>query len=189
MAKRELSKNEKRLWNYITRNDLKIKKKDNLEQDNETKEMTVKKNTKRKNTKQENHKKSIINKSFIKEEQTFISNQIDFRSKQKLKRGLVRYSSKLDLHGFTKEQAFAELLNFIKSSIVKNHRCVLIITGRKIGPKGPSGVLRNELPKWLNSRNFSKYVLYHTHAHVKDGGDGATYLLLRKKDKIGDLNA
>ena len=49
---------------------------------------------------------------------------------------------------------------------------------------GAKGVIRESLPMWLKDIEFSNYILGHNYASNKDGGDGARYVLLRKKDKV-----
>ena len=49
---------------------------------------------------------------------------------------------------------------------------------------GASGVLRKSLPIWLKEEDISFMSLASCFATIKDGGDGARYVLLRKKDKV-----
>ena len=63
----------------------------------------------------------------------------------------------------------------------KNIRCVLVITGKKIGKNGAEGVLRREVPKWLNISPLRQMIIMTSWAQNKDGGDGALYVLLKKR--------
>ena len=60
----------------------------------------------------------------------------------------------------------------------------LIITGKKSSSLGAGSVLRKALPDWLKEDDILHLLLSHCYATVKDGGDGARYVLLRKKDKV-----
>ena len=102
----------------------------------------------------------------------------------KLQRGIIRPEAKLDLHGKTLYEAKKSLLEFIKSSIHDNIRCILVITGKKKTLNGSKGLIRENLPLWLKEREFFNYILFHCYALKKDGDDGARYILLRKKDKV-----
>ena len=58
-------------------------------------------------------------------------------------------------------------------------RCVLVITGRgRVSEDG--GVLRTEVPRWLNQPPNRARVLAITEAQPKHGGHGALYVLLKK---------
>lgn len=81
---------------------------------------------------------------------------------------------KLDLHGYNQEGAFEILNHFIKQQYVASNRSLIIITG-----KG-SGVLRENVHKWLQHSYLSKYILHCSQATNKDGGSGALYVKLKK---------
>ena len=83
---------------------------------------------------------------------------------------------KLDLHGYNKEKAYNRLKDFIKEHFSLGSKSLLIITG-----KG-SGILRENVYKWLKYSNLNKYVLNFTKAKLKDGGDGSIYLNLKRND-------
>ena len=53
--------------------------------------------------------------------------------------------------------------------------CVLVITG-----KG-RGVLREEVPRWLNEPGLRDAVLSFAYARPADGGEGALYVLLKRR--------
>jgi DNA-nicking Smr family endonuclease len=96
-----------------------------------------------------------------------------------LRRGQIRPESKLDLHGMTQIEAHAALASFIRGARASGHRCVLIVTGK--GSMLSGGVLRREVPRWLEEPRLRGAVLDVNEAHSKDGGAGALYVLLRRK--------
>jgi len=107
---------------------------------------------------------------------------LDKRSAQKLRRGQYSIDARLDLHGLTQAEAHARLRRFLVKSQDAGCRCVLVVTGK--GTAGPeAGVLRRELPRWLNQPDLRPLVLALEPALPRDGGLGAVYLLLRKKGR------
>lgn len=104
----------------------------------------------------------------------------DRATETKLKKGKLPLEGRIDLHGMTQEEAHRALRRFITDSLKAGRRTVLVITGK--GRAG-GGVLRRMLPFWLEEPSLQKMVIALTAAQPRDGGDGAFYLRLRKKDK------
>lgn len=102
---------------------------------------------------------------------------LDNRSWKKLSSGTLRVERRLDLHGYTAQSAFIALENFLLSSKQKNIRCIEVITG--IGSrKNEGGILKRELPFWLNRPNLRRLILgivYSSH-----NNDGAIRILLKR---------
>jgi DNA-nicking Smr family endonuclease len=105
---------------------------------------------------------------------------IDRANAERLKRGLHRIEARLDLHGMTQTEAHRELAAFVAVSRDAGRRCVLVITGRGLGPSGP-GILKNALPRWLEEPGLRHQILAIAPAQPRHGGAGATYLLLRRR--------
>ncbi|TIH19896.1 DNA mismatch repair protein MutS [Marinifilum sp. JC120] len=103
---------------------------------------------------------------------------------QKLKAGAFSYESHIDLHGMNSEQAFDNLLFFIRESFLQGNRCVLAVTGRGKNSPGGHSVLKREIQDWLTRDPFRRVVLAFCTAQPKDGGAGALYILLRKQKKV-----
>ncbi len=104
---------------------------------------------------------------------------IDRANSERLKRGLHKIEARLDLHGMTQPEAHRELAAFIGASRDAGRRCVLVITGRGLGPSGP-GVLKSSVPRWLAEPELRRHVLAIAPAQPHHGGYGAIYLLLRR---------
>jgi DNA-nicking Smr family endonuclease len=84
----------------------------------------------------------------------------------------------LDLHGFTAEEAQAQVDAFLRISLMKGLRCVNIIHGRGLkSPQGP--VLKEALVKSLSGR-YRKNIIAFSTARQCDGGLGAIYILLKQ---------
>jgi DNA-nicking Smr family endonuclease len=82
----------------------------------------------------------------------------------------------LDLHGRTAQRAFHALHGFLHAAHADRVRCVEVITGRGSGEAG--GVIRRELPLWLNLPALRPLVLAASHPHAAN--PGSVRLLLRR---------
>jgi len=105
---------------------------------------------------------------------------VDRRSAQRLTRGQLPVEAALDLHGHTQDQAHAALERFLSEVQARGLRCVLVITGKGT-TKEAGGVLRNQVPRWLNEPVNRARILAFDYAQPKDGGLGALYVLIRRK--------
>jgi DNA-nicking Smr family endonuclease len=90
-----------------------------------------------------------------------------------LRRGRLDPEARLDLHGMTQSAAYRTLLKFLIDAQAQEKSLVLVITGK-------GGVLRGQLPLWLGQADLKGLVAGLREAHVKHGGAGAFYVLLRK---------
>ena len=90
---------------------------------------------------------------------------------------------RLDLHGFNKEQAFAEILKFIKLNFQNNNRKIIVITG-KGNKNGGVGILRSHVSKWLNDPQLRYMIADFSEASKKYGGSGAFFISLKKQIQI-----
>ncbi len=106
---------------------------------------------------------------------------VDKRNATRLRRGKLPIEARVDLHGMTQERAFRALNGFILRSHEAGLRCVLVITGKGLRPDGGVGVLRSAVPRWLNQSPCRERVLAVTHATQNDGGEGAYYVMLKRK--------
>ena len=85
-------------------------------------------------------------------------------------------------YGFTEKQA-DKFHDFIHSMHSQNKRCLLIITGKGLRSENKEGVLKQELPRWINNLDINEKILMFCTAQAKDGGSGAYYVLLRKNSR------
>lgn len=113
--------------------------------------------------------------------------QMDKKSFTKLKRGKLKPEGRIDLHGMTLDRAHPALTGFILSAHKNGKRLVLVITGKgKIRDDGGpipvrQGVLRHQVPQWLQMLPLSRAVLQVSQAHISHGGGGAYYVYLRRQ--------
>ena len=107
---------------------------------------------------------------------------IDKRTLGRLKKGKLDIEGRLDLHGHTQETAHRALDAFILAAYESQRRCVLVITGKGLrGVDGNRGVLRQAVPLWLSGSKLKKMIVSWQPAQPRDGGDGALYILIRRK--------
>ena len=100
---------------------------------------------------------------------------VDRRTAERLRRGQLAIEARLDLHGMTRAQAHDALSACVAASWEAGRRVVLVITG-----KG-QGILRDAVPRWLNEGSTRRRILAFCAAQPKDGGDGALYVLLKRR--------
>jgi DNA-nicking Smr family endonuclease len=105
---------------------------------------------------------------------------IDRRTAERLKRGQLAVEATLDLHGQTQAEAHRAVEAFLARCQSAGKRCVLIITGRGHRHED-GGVLRRNLPLWLNEGTNRARILAIATAQPKHGGAGALYLLLKRQ--------
>ena len=113
---------------------------------------------------------------------------LERRLKQKLLRGRIDLDASLDLHGLRQNEAHAALINFLIHAQRRQHRIVLVITGK--GKSGEdyfgefeAGVLRRALPQWLRSADLRGLVIGFEEAGPGHGGSGAFYVRIRRMER------
>ena len=97
---------------------------------------------------------------------------VDGASWQRFRLGKLRPSRTLDLHGHTAQRAFHALGTFLRTAHAEGLRCVEVVTGQ-------GGILRHELPHWLNRPEFRSVILAAAHPHAAN--PGSVRLLLRRR--------
>lgn len=120
----------------------------------------------------------------------------DRRKARQLAGGQVAIDARLDLHGFRQSEAHAALRGFLFNAYRRGHRWVLIITGKGGRPRErdeddysfmpvETGVLKRNVPMWLENPELRAIVVSHRPAAIKHGGEGALYIHLRNPEKAG----
>ncbi len=99
---------------------------------------------------------------------------------KKLRSGDYSYQDYIDLHGYTRTEARAVVIDFVKDSFARKHRCILIVSGRGLNSKDKQPVLKEGLVAWLTHAPLKRMVLAFASARSYDGGAGAFYVLLRR---------
>ncbi len=102
---------------------------------------------------------------------------LDARRWRDLRRGRTRPERVLDLHGRRAHEAHGALRSFLAEAHADGVRCVAVVTGK--GSTLEGGVLRRELPHWLNAPDLRPLLLGAAHPHAAN--PGAVHLLLRRR--------
>ena len=100
---------------------------------------------------------------------------------------------KLDLHGFSLNEANKIVKNFIIKSSNDGYKKILIITGKGLRSKSQEnpyiseklGTLKYSIPDYIeNDETVSVLVQKIIKADLKDGGEGSIYIYLKNKKKL-----
>jgi len=106
------------------------------------------------------------------------------RMKQKLARGSEPIEARIDLHGMTQSEAHHALARFLRSAQRDGVRMALVITGKGLRPGADPfaerGVLKRQVPLWLESAELRPLVVGFEDASRGHGGQGALYVRLRR---------
>ena len=86
----------------------------------------------------------------------------------------------LDLHGYRLKTAKIILHNYILNAYEKKIRNILIITGKG---RNNTGVLKKEVPLWLNDETLIDLLINYEKAPNKFGGEGALLVRIKNKNK------
>ena len=118
----------------------------------------------------------------------------DRNSVRKLRGGRTEIEARVDLHGMRQDEAHAALRGFLLSCQRRGLRFVLVITGKgKTTNRSPSdegygererGVLKRNVPRWLDEPELRAVVVSYTVAAIQHGGEGAIYVHLRSKNRL-----
>jgi len=106
------------------------------------------------------------------EEFSYIRDGMARETLRKLRRGHWSVQDGIDLHGMTRRQASAVVVEFLDQCLARGLRCVRIVHGKGLG------ILKAKLRNWLPQR---EEVLAYCQAPANDGGSGALLVLLKTK--------
>ena len=117
-----------------------------------------------------NRKKNLVKKK------TISTNKLSSFQKEKknIPQGI------LDLHGYRLKTAKIILHNYIVNAYEKKIRNILIITGKG---RNNTGVLKKEVPLWLNDKKLIGLLINYETAPNKFGGEGALLVRIKNKNK------
>ena len=109
-------------------------------------------------------------------------------SKKKLERGKV---TSIDLHCYTLEEANRTVENFINRSFENNISKLIIVTGKGLHSHNANdpyvskdlSILKYSVPEFIKKNQELMMKIYDIkEADIKDGGDGAFYIFLKKNN-------
>ncbi len=93
----------------------------------------------------------------------------------RLRRGHWAIQAELDLHGLRREEARETLSAFVRTAVLRGHRCLRVVHGKGHGSPGRQPVLKGKVQRWLGQRNE---VIAFAQASGPQGGAGALIVLL-----------
>tara|TARA_B110000263_G_C15002417_1_gene371160 strand:+ start:148 stop:573 length:426 start_codon:yes stop_codon:yes gene_type:complete len=104
------------------------------------------------------------------------------------KQNIIGETKKLDLHGFTLDQANKKVREFITESFQDGIRKIVVITGKGLRSKVENdpyrskkmNILKNSIPEYIkNNIDLNNKISKISKADLKDGGEGALYIFLK----------
>lgn len=117
----------------------------------------------------------------------------DRKKARKVRSGRVQIEARIDLHGMRQSKAHAELRAFLHRCYARKLQWVLVITGKgssrrededsehfDMWSRRESGVLRRNVPRWLEEPDLRPLIISYTTAAPQHGGEGALYIHLRR---------
>ena len=123
--------------------------------------------------------------------ENYIKNPLDIYDKEKddIKNYNRKERFKFDLHGFSLDDANKKVKELISSCFESNYKEILLITGKGIHSLNDKDVyksknlgrLKHSVPEFIRSDpELSKIIVSIKIADIKDGGDGAILIRLKK---------
>ena len=127
--------------------------------------------------------------------ENFLKNKEKIPNKDFIVNKKIRHEKikKIDLHGFTLQEANKAIEQFIKKSFNEDVTKIIVITGKGLRSKNVQNpylskdlsILKYSVPEFIESNNnLMKIIIEITDAKIEDGGSGAFYIYLRNKNKL-----
>jgi len=127
--------------------------------------------------------------------ENFLKKKEKIPNKDFVKKKNIRYEKikKIDLHGYTIEEANKFVEYFIQKCFDERVTKIIVITGKGLRSKNIENpylsknlsILKYSVPEFIDSnKNLTKMIIETTDAKIEDGGSGAFYIYLKNKDKI-----
>jgi len=154
-----------------------------------------------------NNKKKNLNKNPVKKKEiknpdkdkqdweNFLKNKEKIPNKDFIHKKNIRYEKirKIDLHGYTIEEANEAIEQFIQKCFEESVTKIIVITGKGLRSKNVKNpylsrdlsILKYSVPEFIESnKDLIKMIIESTDAKIEDGGSGAFYIYLKNKFKV-----
>jgi DNA-nicking Smr family endonuclease len=154
-----------------------------------------------------NNKKKNLNKDSIKKKdiknldkdnhdwKNFLNNNEKIPNKDFVHKKNIRYEKikKIDLHGYTIEEANKAIEQFIQKCFDEIVTKIIVITGKGLRSKNVENpylskdlsILKYSVPEFIeNNKSLTQLIIETTDAKIEDGGSGAFYIHLKNKNKF-----
>ena len=114
----------------------------------------------------------------------------DFIVNKKIRHEKIK---KIDLHGYTIEEANVTVELFIQKCFDESVTKIIVITGKGLRSKNIENpylskdlsILKYSVPEFIeNNKNLSRVIIETSDAKIEDGGGGAFYIYLKNKNKL-----
>ena len=124
-------------------------------------------------------------KNFISSKDKILDKDLKI-TKDKIKKKIIK---KIDLHGFSLENANKVIEEFITQSFEEGVNKIIVITGKGLRSKNDENpyisknlsILKYSVPEFIKSNiNLMKIIKNINEADIEDGGKGAFYIYLKK---------
>ena len=127
--------------------------------------------------------------------ENFTKNKEKIPNKDFINKKITRYEKikKIDLHGYTIEEANKAVEQFIQKCFDQNVNRIIVITGKGLRSKNIENpylsknlsILKYSVPEFIESKtSLTKMIIETADAKIEDGGSGAFYIYLKNKLKI-----
>ena len=127
--------------------------------------------------------------------ENFLNNKDRIPNKDFIYKKSIRYEKvkKIDLHGYTIEEANKTIQQFIQKCFDQNVTKIIVITGKGLRSKNVENpylskdlsILKYSVPEFIeNNKNLKQFIIETTDAKIEDGGSGAFYIYLKNKNKF-----
>ena len=138
--------------------------------------------------------KKISNKD-KKDWENFIKNDAKIHNKDFVYKKKIRHEKikKIDLHGFTLEEANKVVEKFIQKCLNESVTKIIVITGKGLRSQNIANpylskdlsILKYSVPKFIeHNKDLMRMIIEITEAKIEDGGGGAFYIYLKNKAKL-----
>ena len=147
-------------------------------------------------------KKDLVNKKTIEildkdklDWENFLKNKEKIPNKDLINKKDIRHEKikKIDLHGYTIEEANEAVEQFIQKCFDESVTKIIVITGKGLRSKNVENpylskelsILKYSVPEFIESNtSLTKLIIDVVDAKIEDGGSGAFYVYLKNKFKI-----
>jgi len=127
--------------------------------------------------------------------ENFLKNKDKIPNKDFINKKNIRYEKikKIDLHGYTIEEANRVVEQFIQRCLDESVTKIIVITGKGLRSKNAENpyfskdlsILKYSVPEFIeNNKSLTSVIIETTDAKIEDGGSGAFYIYLKNKNKF-----
>ena len=128
----------------------------------------------------------------------FLKNEEKIPNKDLISLKKIRHEKikKIDLHGYSLQEANKSVESFIQKCFDNNVTKIIVITGKGLRSKNKENpylpkdlsILKYSVPEFIeNNILLSKMIIEITDAKIEDGGGGAFYIYLKNKFKSKNI--